>query len=74
MRIITVNEYSSMPGRYQVEYRDDNATQAVCAADRDGHEAAAASAVNLGISAGEYIIFGSKKVLDCIPENLRSKQ
>lgn len=74
--IITVTEYASMPGRYQV-------TSGACtdkrgiARQRDvqGDHAAAAVAMELAVEVGSqgYAIFAPRKVLDLVPVDMRSR-
>lgn len=73
MRIITVEEYSTMPGRYTCEYRDDGKAANRFQDDKTGASAIAAVAMRLANETDNYCIFGPEKVLKCIPENLRAK-
>jgi hypothetical protein len=73
--VITVNEFASMPGRFECAHQTGptgrvyNTTHA-----GGGPEAAAAYAVKIALqAAGPYVILGPKKVLDCIPPDIRSR-
>lgn len=72
MKIITVTESRSMLNKYTVLSKNGNEGP-VYHCTQHGEEAAAAEAMSIAISCEEYIIFANKKVLDCIPENLRRK-
>lgn len=73
MRIITVVERNYQLGQFEVSYRDDTKTPHLCG-NWFGEHAAAAKAMDLAIDSQEYVIFGSKKVLDCIPAHLHCRK
>ena len=71
--IITVTEMASMPGRFECTHQTGprgrvyNTTHA-----GSGPEAAAAYAVQIALqTGGPYFIMGPKKLLDCIPPEIR---
>lgn len=73
MRTITVNEYSAMPNRYTISFRDDQDEKSY-STDKHGEAAAAAQAMHYALACDEYVIFGNKKVLACIPDHMRAKK
>ena len=72
--IVTVKESGSMPGRFFYAISVNNrriSSGRDCG--RGGPEAAAAHAVEMVMNhPGNYCILRPKKVLDCIPESIRS--
>jgi hypothetical protein len=72
--IITVTESPSMKGRFTRAVKKDNDETLYSDVVGCDPESAAASAMAAAVRVGSpYVIFGSKKVLDCIPTELRSK-
>lgn len=70
MKTITITEYASMPGRFTVTGPKKNQS-------RDAFDAgnAAAIAINYANSVNSsYVIVGSNKVMELIPEQIRSKK
>lgn len=70
--IISITEYSSMPGRYKWSVKQGK--KEFFGEAGQGPEAAAATAVDKAITFGEtdgYSIFAPKSVLALIPEDLR---
>lgn len=73
-KIITVTEYATMRGRYTITVKYATQSRTV-SCDADGDGAAAAKAMEYAINGqGEYIIFGSNKVLAHIPQEMRSNR
>jgi hypothetical protein len=73
--IITVTESPSMLGRYTVKCDTRrNRGGFMHPADVGGEHAAAAKAMEYAVDAGGgYVIFAPKKVIDLIPEDMRSR-
>lgn len=71
---VIITEFPSMPNRFYYTLIIDKQQKSKGRdAGTSGAEAAAAKAVELANSYyGQYTIFAPKKVLDCIPERLRS--
>lgn len=74
--IITVSEFPSMPGRYNVSSDGQKSRAGIARpADVSGEHAAAAKAMELALKAGirGYVVFAPKKVLDLIPKDMQSR-
>lgn len=74
--IITVTEFSSMPGRYIVTFSGAQDRRGIThGKDVREPEAAAAQAMEFAQRCGKsgYQIFAPKRVLDCIPEDMRGR-
>ena len=73
MLVITIEEYPSMPNRFHYSIGRNGKTQSLRKDAGCGAEAAAATAVRLSMEYvnEQYVIMAPRKVLDCIPENIR---
>lgn len=73
LTIITVTEYASMPGRYKWAVQSGQKSF-FGDVTPSNPESAAAAAVDVAIrhGRGNYTILAPKKVLDCIPPEIRS--
>lgn len=74
--IITVTEFPSMPGRYNVKSDAETDSRGFNRPrDVAGAEAAAAAAMEYAQRCGSrgYVIFAPRRVLDLIPEDMRGR-
>ena len=73
MLVITIEEYKSMLGRYHYSLARNGKVFSMRKDAGYDPQAAAATAVRLSMEyCTDYVILAPKKVMDCIPENLRS--
>ena len=74
--VITVTEMASMPGRFECTHQTQPKGRVYNTSHAGpGPEAAAAYAVRIALqTGGPYVILGARKVLECIPAQVRARQ